>query len=141
MKKIGLLIVMFVSLISCSNDDSSDNAKLAVTDYHGKWINIHEVKDINSPYLWTEYYVFNANNTFVKSRTTIDGTTTATGTFEVFTADNRPNFKLTYSAATNLIYNCTSGVGGTSELLYIYNGYLENSARMCDAASTYEKEK
>lgn len=38
MKKIGLLIVLFISLTSCSND--SDDTKSPNSVYYGKWIEV-----------------------------------------------------------------------------------------------------
>jgi len=136
MKKIGLLIVVFISLVSCSNDaDSDDNARYTGTDYYGKWINIQD-KDG-----WSDQYLFNTDNTFTRVKTINGVTTNLSGTFEIFIRDDRPNFQLTYSGSSNLIYSCSSGFGGNSELLYIYDGYLENSARMCDYELTYKKDK
>ncbi len=133
MKKIVLLIMFVFALVSCSNNDSNDT--VAVTDYYGKWINIHNNKEV-----WNDEYVFNKDNTFTRVKTVNGVTTNLSGTFEIFTRDDRPNFQLTYSKPSNLLYSC-SGIGGNSELLYIYNGYLENSGRMCDYELTYKKDK
>ncbi|MBZ4035211.1 hypothetical protein K6T82_10560 [Flavobacterium sp. 17A] len=140
MKKIGLLIVLMISLVSCSND-SEDSLQTANSDYYGKWVNTHEVKDVNSAFLWTENYVFNKDNTFTKTRTTKDGTITASGTFQVVILDNNPSLDLTYRSSTNLVYSCSTGVGGTKELLYLFEGKLRSGASMCDAGGTYEKAK
>ncbi|OXA78885.1 hypothetical protein SAMN05444397_10884 [Flavobacterium aquidurense] len=136
MKKIGLLIIVFISLVSCSNDSNSEeDARYTGTDYYGKWTNIYTKED------FTDQYVFNKDNTFTRAKKVNGVTTNLSGTFEIFTRDERPNFQLTYSGPSNLIYSCYSGFGGNSELLYIYNGYLENSAEMCDYKLTYKKDK
>lgn len=134
MKNIVLLFTFALMLLSCSNNDA--NGTLEVTDYYGKWINIHNNKEV-----WSDQYVFNRDNTFTRIKTVNGVTTNLSGTFEIFTRDDRPNFQLTYSQPSNLIYSCSTGVGGNSELLYIYNGYLENAARMCDYELTYKKDK
>ena len=136
MKKIGLLIVWFISLVSCSNNENSEeNMRYTGTDYYGKWVNIEDGAE------WSDQYVFNKDNTFTRVKKVNGVTTNLSGTFELFTRDDKPNFQLTYSAASNLIYSCSTGFGGKSELLYIYDGYLENSAEMCDYKLTYKKEK
>jgi len=142
MKKIGLLIVLLISLISCSNDDSKDvEAKITINDYYGKWTTFDEATFKNNPNIWYEYYIFNTDQTFTRSRVDKGVTTTLTGTFEFSTRDNRSDIILTYSAYTNMIYNCSTGFGGTSELLYIHNGKLNNSASMCDYSPIYQKVK
>lgn len=137
MKKIGFLILVCIWLVSCSNDDkSTKGGRYTGTDYYGKWMNIHNNKKI-----WSDQYVFNQDNTFTRVKTINGVTTNLSGTFEIFTRDGRPNFQLTYSIPSNLIYSCSGEAGGNSELLYIYNGYLENAARMCDYELTYKKDK
>ncbi|MTH16650.1 hypothetical protein [Flavobacterium sp. LC2016-01] len=134
MKKIGLLITLLILLTSCSSDNSDDKEKLEVNDYYGKWINTqNEVS-------WNDEYVFSKDNTFTRTKTVNSVTTHLSGTFEIFEREGRANFQLTYSAPSNLIITC-SGSGGKSELLYILNGNLENSARMCDYQLTYKKSK
>jgi hypothetical protein len=136
MKKIGLLIVVFISLVSCSNNErSDDNTRYTGTDYYGKWTNLQDKVD------WSDQYVFNKDNTFTRAKKVNGVTTNLSGTFEIFTRDDRPNFQLTYSGPSNLIYSCSTGFGGNSELLYIYDGYLENAAEMCDYKLTYKKDK
>ncbi|MCR4029442.1 MULTISPECIES: hypothetical protein [Flavobacterium] len=135
MKKIGLLIALFISLASCSNDDSTDKLKLATNDYYGKWVSIQNEAS------WNDEYVFSTDGTFTRKKTVNSITTNLSGTFEIFEREGRANFQLTYSAPSDLIFSCGSGFGGKSELLYILNGNLENSGRMCDYQLTYKKAK
>lgn len=145
MKKFTLILIFvfsLVGLVSCSNDESDSQAKSTIVDYYGKWTSTDQITDVNSPYLWTEYYVFNADHTFTKSRTTKEGTTTSTGTFEIFIAQNRPNFKLTYSSASTIVLDISAPLfAGKSELLYLRNGVLVNSLEMVDYGPTYKKDK
>lgn len=137
MKKIGLLILVLISLVSCSSDERFDeNTRYTGTDYYGKWINIE-----NNTQGWSDHYVFNRDNTFTRVKTVNGVTANLSGTFEVIIREEKPNFQLTYSEPSNLIYNCSNGFGGKSELLYIFDGYLENAARMCDYQLTYRKDK
>ncbi|PBJ15815.1 hypothetical protein [Flavobacterium sp. ACN6] len=137
MKKIGLLILVLISVAACSSDDRSDeNTRYTGTDYYGKWVSIDDTAEG-----WSDHYVFNKNNTFTRVKTVNGVTANLSGTFELFTREDKPNFQLTYSEPSNLIYSCSSGFGGKSELLYILDGHLENSAKMCDYQLTYKKEK
>jgi hypothetical protein len=139
MKRITLLAILFISLVSCSNNDSNDDSigklKLEINDYYGKWVNVHNDATMN------DEYVFSEDGTFTRTKTVNSITTNLSGTFEIFERDGRANFQLTYSAPSNLIYTCITGFGGKSELLYIFNGSLENSGRMCDYELTYKKAK
>lgn len=135
MKKIGLLIVMFISLVSCSNDDSNDKLKSKAINNYGKWVSIQ------NDATWNDEYLFKEDGTFTRTKTINSATTNLSGTFEIFEREGRTNFQLTYSAPSNLIYSCSTGFGGKSELLYILDGNLENSASMCDYQLTYKKVK
>lgn len=119
MKKFTLILIFVFSLgslFSCSNDESDSQAKSTILDYYGKWTSTDQITDVNSPYLWTEYYVFNADHTFIKSRTTKEGTTTSRGIFEIFISENRPHFKLTYSSPSTIVLDISAPqLAGKSE--------------------------
>ena len=95
MKKNGLLIVLFISLISCSNDDSDNKADAVVTDYYGKWVQYNETKS-DHPSSNQYSYVFNKDNTFSKTKIYESINVTLTGTFEIIIQDNHTRFVLTY---------------------------------------------
>ncbi len=105
MKKIGLLIVMLVSLISCSNDDSNNKEDAVVTNYYGKWVQYTEAKYANHPSSKQYSYIFNTDNTFSKTRVYENINVTLTGTFEIITQENITRFILTCksSAKSGLI--------------------------------------
>ncbi|MFB9080540.1 hypothetical protein ACFFLS_20615 [Flavobacterium procerum] len=135
MKRITLLAVLFICLVSCSNDESSVKSEITLTDYYGKWVNVQNEAT------WNDEYVFNTDGTFTRVKTVNSITTNLSGTFEIFEREGRANFQLTYSAASNLLYSCSNGFGGDKELLYIYNGNLENAGKMCDYELRYKKAK
>lgn len=137
MKITTLLFTVLIVAISCSSNDSDD--KPIVSNYYGKWINVVDAKDVDKPYVFTESYKFNRDNTFTKTRIDKNVTTTASGTFEVSTNEIGPNLKLTYTTDSMLILNCSNSLIET--LTITKAGLLDNDGRMCDAESTYEKTK
>jgi hypothetical protein len=137
MKKNTLLFGCYLMLASCSSNDSDDKA--IVSDYHGKWINVIDAKDTNSPYVYRESYEFNENNTFTKTRVENKVTTTAAGSFQASTGEREITLILTYTTDSILILNCSSSL--VESLTINKTGYLDNDGRICDAGSTYEKTK
>ena len=139
MKKIGLLIAMFVSLISCSNDDSSDKADAAVTDYYGKWIQYIEAKFSNDPSSKQYSYEFNKDNTFSKRRVYENIDVTLTGTFEIISKENLTRFVLTYKEKkeNSFISNCTGSL--IESFTLDKSGHLLDDARACDGSFVFKK--
>ncbi|WP_125720606.1 hypothetical protein [Flavobacterium ustbae] len=139
MKKIGLLIVMFVSLVSCSNDDSDTNADAVVTDYYGKWVQHNEPKNANDASSNQYSYVFNKDNTFSKMRVYENINVTLTGTFEITTKENVTRFVLTYKEKkeNSFISNCSGSL--IESFTLDKSRYLVDDARACDAAFVFEK--
>lgn len=141
MKKIGLLIVLFVALVSCSNDDN-DNKPTA--SYHGKWILTRMGSNnpaVNSIDIleWEEAYIFKSNNTFSKTRKRDGKTTAISGTYSVVKTADQTQFELNYTSESDIISSCTSK---TKESLYIINsiGSLYGTWSICDGPMlVYEK--
>lgn len=143
MKKIGLLIALFISLVSCSNDDNDNKP---TETYHGKWtltrmgsgnpaVNSVDVLE------WEESYIFNSNNTFSKTRKKDGKTATITGTYSVVKTADQTQFELNYTKESDMIASCTSKI---KENLYIINnfGILYGTWSICDGPLlVYEKKK
>ena len=132
-----------LSLISCSNEDT--NPPL-VLDYYGKW-QLTEMSGsvINSvttgpKMYWQEFYVFNTDGTFVKTRIKDNTTTTASGTFSVVTILDETHLELTYSESSVLVGSC---YGNLKEDLFINNNNLLVSTwQNCDGPGlVYQKKK
>ncbi|WP_343588285.1 hypothetical protein [Flavobacterium sp.] len=130
MKKNGLLIVMLISLISCSDSDDKSSES-----YIGKWTLIR--MGSNNPAAnsidileWEESYIFNSNNTFSKTRKRDGKTTTISGTYSVMKTTDQTKFELSYSAQSDIIGSCTA----LKENLYIINdiGSLYSAWSICD---------
>ncbi|WP_433830535.1 hypothetical protein [Flavobacterium anhuiense] len=138
MKKIGLLIVLFISLNSCSNDDSDNKADAVVTDYYGKWVQYNEPKS-DHPSSNQYSYVFNKDNTFSKTRIYESINVTLTGTFEIIIQDNLTRFVLTYKEKkeNSFISNCGGGL--IESFTLDKSSKLIDDARACDAAFVFKK--
>lgn len=132
MKKLIVLITFLTIFNSCSKDNvATDN-----TGYYGKWTLIKmsgsmvDSETTGSAMEWQEFYLFNSNGTFTKSRerngikTTISGTYTTTNHIEGF------YFELTYPNDSEIIGSC---YGNLKEELYVTeNNTLLNTWKNCD---------
>ncbi|WET02870.1 hypothetical protein [Flavobacterium sp. YJ01] len=134
MKKIGLLIVLLISLISCSNDDN-DNTPTA--DYHGKW-NLTSMSRNKNPSAnsidimeWQESYIFSSSGKFSKTRIKDNKKTTVFGTYTVVETSEQTQLTLIYGAQNDIIGTCT---GNLTENLYIIKtvGKLFSTWGICD---------
>ncbi|MFV5703136.1 hypothetical protein ACM55F_14805 [Flavobacterium sp. XS2P12] len=132
MKYLTILVAFFSIFNSCSKDTvATDSA-----DYQGKWTLIKmsgsmvDSETTGSAMEWQEFYLFNSNGTFTKSRerngikTTISGTYTTTNHIEGF------YFELTYPNDSEIIGSC---YGNQKEELYITeNNTLSSTWKNCD---------
>lgn len=138
MKKIGLLILSFLLFVSCG-EDLDDKAPLPVSDYYGKWVQFVDGVYADDPALKQFSYVFNNDNTFVKTRVYDNKTTTLSGTFEIVTNNDKTQFILTYSEYNMLISSC---FGGLKESFTLdKSSHLIDDASACDRSYTFKKEK
>lgn len=134
MKRIGLLIVLMISLISCSKDDASPNS-----GYYGKWT---EVPNPAANYIagYEIYYVFNKNKNFVKTVPSTNGYKNFSGQYEIIKNETGTSFVLTYSSANESISNCTSGALIENFKLNDVND-LVDQASACGRYGVYRKAK
>lgn len=132
MKKLIILIAFLTIFNSCSKDNvAADN-----TGYYGKWTLIKmsgsmvDSETTGSAMEWQEFYLFNTNGTFTKSRERKGVKTTISGTY---TTTNNPDgfyFELTYPNDSEIIGSC---YGNLKEELYITeNNTLSNTWKNCD---------
>lgn len=143
MKKIGAVFMLILSLISCSGDDAKPSLAL---DYYGKWQLIEMSGSImnsvktGSEMGWQEFYTFDANGKFVKTRIKDNTTTTASGTFSVVKTSDETHFELTYSESSTLVGSC---YGNLKEEFFINNNNLLVSTwQNCDGPRlVYQKKK
>lgn len=143
MKKIGLLIVMIFSLVSCSSDNDDNKP---TESYHGKWIltrmgSSNPAANSIDILEWEESYTFNSNKTFSKKRKKDGKITTISGSYSVVETTEQTQFELVYTKESDIISSCTSK---TKENLYIINniGNLYGTWSICDGPMlVYEKKK
>jgi hypothetical protein len=132
MKKLIILIAFLTIFNSCSKDNvAADN-----TGYYGKWTLIKmsgsmvDSETTGSAMEWQEFYLFNTNGTFTKSRERNGVKTTISGTY---TTTNNPDgiyFELTYPNDSEIIGSC---YGNLKEELYVTeNNTLLNTWKNCD---------
>jgi len=131
MKKTVILFISIFIFSSCSkdNDDTTE-------DYHGKWIlvkmsgSIQNSETTGSAMEWQEFYLFNNDATFTKSRTRNTVTTTASGTYITQNGSDGLYLELTYSKDSEIIGSCYRN---QKEALYFRsNTILSNTWNACD---------
>lgn len=142
MKKIGIAFVLMLLFISCSNEKAKSPEP---SDYHGKWtlIEVTGFKPANIIFDklgWQEFYTFNTDKTFVKTRIKDNKTTTVIGKFVMTKIENEMNFELTYNENNDIIGTCSGNL--TENLSINKEGLLVNSWQMCDGPGLiYKKSK
>ena len=133
MKNLVILIAFLSVFSSCSKDDAvtMDN-----TGYYGKWTlvsmsgSIPNSETTGAAMEWQEFYIFNTNGTFTKSRERNSVKTSISGTYTTTTQSDRIYFELTYPNDSELIGNC---YGNLKEVLYLTgNNSLSSTWKSCD---------
>lgn len=132
MKKLAFLIIYVFTFSSCSEDAEV----ISTADYSGKWtlVKMSGMKSSSettgSDMEWQEFYVFDNNGTFKKSRER-DGTKiTASGTYTINNISDGDYLQLSYPQDSDIIGNCS---GNQKEELYLNsNNLLTTSWKNCD---------
>lgn len=135
MRKFGILLLLILSMVSCSSDN--DDNKPA---YIGKWelssMDRNKNPAANSAPImeWQETYTFNSKGNFSKTRIKDGKTSTVSGTYTVTKNADRTELSLHYSAQNEIIGTCSSDL---TEHLYIVDTFevLYNSWGTCDGPS------
>jgi hypothetical protein len=142
MKKLGILLMLIVGIVSCSNDKDENNAP---ADYYGTWqltvMNRNKNPAANSISVleWQEAYILTPNGTFSKIRVKDGKTIKESGTFVMNKTLDQTQFELTYDTQNEIIGSCSSNL---KENLYIINsvGKLFSTWGNCDGPLlTYER--
>ncbi|MFV5693288.1 hypothetical protein ACM55K_14780 [Flavobacterium sp. LT1R49] len=132
MKHFTILVAFLSVFNSCSKDAVvTDN-----TGYYGKWTlvkmsgSIVNSETTGSAMEWQEFYLFNSNGTFTKSRERNMIKTTISGTYVTTTHSDGLYLELTYPNDSELIGSC---YGNQKEILYFRdNNNLSNTWNSCD---------
>jgi hypothetical protein len=130
------IIVAFLTIFSSCTKDTEETTAVTTAGYLGKWTlvktsgSIPNSEATGTAMEWQEFYLFNNDGTFIKSRVRNGVKTTASGTY---TTQNYPEgmyLELTYSKDNELIGNCFSNL---IEGLYIKaNNTLSSNWSACD---------
>ena len=132
MKYFVILVAFFSVFYSCSKDAvTTDN-----TGYYGKWTlvkmsgSIANSETTGAAMEWQEFYLFDTNGTFTKSRERNAIKTSISGTYAATTHSDGMYLELIYPNDSEIIGNC---YGNLKEELYIAeNNTLSNTWKSCD---------
>jgi hypothetical protein len=140
MKKSIAFCALVVLFCSCSND----NIKVIATDYQGKWElykmsgRLPNSETTGTAMEWQEYYSFNTDGSFVKSRTRNEVKTEISGSYIISKLQEGSVLELTYKTDSEIIGSC---YGNNREELYLLpNSILSSTWKNCDGPGLeYEK--
>ena len=132
--KTPIIIFIFLTVLnSCSKDDGVTTYS---TGYYGKWTlvamsgSIPNSETTGAAMEWQEFYLFNTNGTFTKSRERNSVKTTISGTYTTTTQSDGIYFDLTYSKDSEIIGSC---YGNPKEVLFLdANTSLSSTWSYCD---------
>jgi hypothetical protein len=136
------IIVIFLSVFSSCTKNTEENTTTA--DYHGKWTlvkmsgSMFNSVTTGTAMDWQEFYLFNNDGTFTKSRTRNTVKTTVSGTYTAKNNSEGLYLELTYPKDSELIGSC---YGNLKEELYFPDSEtLSSTWRNCDGPGLdYEK--
>ncbi|MCX2743053.1 hypothetical protein OO013_04210 [Mangrovivirga sp. M17] len=137
MKNLINLFLTAILIVACS---SSDNVVQNETPIEGKWELTKmeaqrtrtEITKEDIPY--EEFYVFNSDGSFTKTRITNDEVESASGRYTKENTNDWKHLKLVYSEDSQLIDNCT---GEAVEHLAIEQNELKGGSAPCDGPALY----
>lgn len=132
MKKSIVFCALLVLFCSCSND----NSNAITTNYQGKWElykmsgNIANSETTGTAMEWQEYYIFNSDGSFTKSRTQNGVKKELSGSYIFSKVQEESFLELTYTTNNDIIGSC---YGNNKEQLNILpNSILLSTWRYCD---------
>ena len=133
MKNLIILVAFFSLLSSCSKGDA---VPIDSTGYYGKWTlvsmsgSIPNSETTGAAMEWQEFYLFNTNGTFTKSRERNSVKTSISGTYTTTTQSDGTSFELTYPNDSEIIGSC---YGNPKEVLFLNaNNSLSSTWSYCD---------
>jgi hypothetical protein len=133
---VGYIFISLLSiglLSSCSKEDqkeltTTDQQKWQLVKMTGSMTNSETTgKDM----AWQEYFVFNTDSTFLKSREQNGQVKEARGTYSLSTTTNEKYFALTYQSGYELKASCFSGPP-QENLLIVSSNKIIGTWNICD---------
>jgi len=140
MKKSIIFCAFLALFCSCSND----NIKVITTDYQGKW-ELYKMsgrftnsETTGTAMEWQEYYSFNTDGNFIKSRTRNGVKTEISGSYIISELQEESFLELTYKTNSEIIGSCYGN--NREELTLLPNSRLSSTWKNCDGPTLeYEK--
>nr|WP_315211813.1 hypothetical protein [uncultured Flavobacterium sp.] len=133
MKKRIILVAFLTIFTSCFKDEAE---AIVTPDYYGKWNlvamtgSLQNSGTTGAAMAWQEFYLFNTNGTFTKSREENSIKTTLSGTYTTTTQSDGIFFELTYPNDSEIIGSC---YGNQKEVLFLNsNNSLSSTWSYCD---------
>ena len=115
--KSPFLFVLTLLLAACSseNNDSEDTIDLRAENFPQRWEltamsgSVAGIPPTTGEDMeWQEYYLLHENGTFLKSRTTDEGTIQEEGSFQIVELSDGSYLELTYPEKNGLVGNCSN---------------------------------
>ena len=129
-------LIVLIAFLTIFNSCSKDNVAMDNTGYYGKWTlvamsgSIPNSEVTGAAMEWQEFYLFNTNGTFTKSRERNGVKTTLSGTYTTTTQSDGIFFELIYPNDSEIIGSC---YGNQKEGLYLTdNNSLSSTWSYCD---------
>lgn len=132
MKRLTIVVVFLSVFSSCTKDTE----ETTTTDYHGKWTLVKmsgsmlNSETSGTAMEWQEYYLFNNDGTFTKSRVRNTVETKATGTYTTIHYHHEKHLELTYPIDNDIIGNCSGDL--KEDLYFAANNTLSSGWSACD---------
>ncbi|KIA86798.1 hypothetical protein [Flavobacterium sp. AED] len=128
-----VILVAFLSIFNSCSKDAVVNDSMG---YYGKWTlvkmsgSMANSETTGTAMEWQEFYLFNTNGTFTKSRERNAIKTTISGTYVTSIHSDGMYLELTYPNDSEIIGSC---YGNQKEMLYFTdNNNLSNTWKSCD---------
>ena len=131
--------IIFVVFLIVFNSCSKETVTIDNSGYFGKWNlvsmsgSLHNSEVTGTAMAWQEFYLFNANGTFTKTRESKSVITTLSGTYTTTSQEDGTSFELTYPNDSEIIGSC---FGNKKEILLLTaNNSLSSTWNFCDGPS------
>ncbi|MDO8315949.1 MAG: hypothetical protein Q7T12_00305 [Flavobacterium sp.] len=128
-----IILVVFLTLF---NSCSKETVTIDNSGYYGKWNLVAMTGSIpnsevtGAAMAWQEFYLFNANGTFTKTREANSVKITLSGTYTTTNQSDGISFELTYPNDSEIIGSC---FGNQKEVLFLTtNNSLSSTWNFCD---------
>lgn len=128
--------IIFVVFLIVFNSCSKETVTIDNSGYFGKWNlvsmsgSLHNSEVTGTAMAWQEFYLFNANGTFTKTRESKSVITTLSGTYTTTSQEDGTSFELTYPNDSEIIGSC---FGNKKEILLLTaNNSLSSTWNFCD---------